>query len=155
MADPATAKKPIEAVLGAFDRHQRHLIEILHAVQHTYGFISRENVAAIAEYVGVTSTQVWGTMTFYAEFRTTPPGQHVVSICAGPACYTRGLYKLIGVAERTLGLKLGETSPDGRMTLLSHHCNGTCGLSAVAHVDDKVHPNLTPERFQRLLEELK
>ncbi len=155
VADPTTATKPIEKILAKYDRHQRHLVEILREVQHTYGFISRENVAAIAEYTEVTPTQVWGTMTFCGEIRTTPPGEHVVSICAGPACYCRGLSKLVDTAERTLGLKAGETSKDGRITLLTHHCNGICELSAVAHIDDKIYPNLNPEKLKGILEEIK
>jgi len=134
--------------------NQRHaLIEALHAVQQEFGYLDKTSLTFVAATLRLPLSQVYGTATFYQFFTLKPPGKHKCSVCTGSACYFKGSDDLLKAIETKYGVKEGETTLDGSLTIETARCFGTCGLALVAVVDGEMEPFLTPEQLIRRLEE--
>jgi formate dehydrogenase subunit gamma len=130
------------------------LLPILHGVQHALGYIPREAVPRIATALNLSRAEVHGVVSFYHEFRETPPGRHTLKICRAESCQAVGADGLVAnVASRT-GVPIGETTPDGALTVEPIYCLGLCALSPAIMVDDQVHARVTPEQLDTLLDAL-
>lgn len=120
----------------------RHLegatMPILHALQETFGFVPDPAVPMIAETLNLSRAEVYGVLTFYHDFRREPAGRHVVKMCAAEACQSMGGKALAEYAEETLGVEMGETSEDGRVTLEPIYCLGLCACAPSALVDGQL-----------------
>lgn len=120
----------------------RHLegatMPILHALQETFGFVPDPAVPLIAESLNLSRAEVYGVLTFYHDFRREPPGHHVVKLCAAEACQAMGGKALAAYAEDKLGVGMGETSPDGKVTLEPIYCLGLCACAPSALVDGQL-----------------
>ncbi|WP_454917492.1 formate dehydrogenase subunit gamma [Xanthobacter sediminis] len=120
----------------------RHLegatMPILHALQETFGFVPDPAVPLIAESLNLSRAEVYGVLTFYHDFRREPPGRHVVKLCAAEACQSMGGTALARHAEDRLGVGMGETSPDGKITLEPIYCLGLCACAPSALVDGQL-----------------
>ncbi|MBI3978167.1 MAG: NAD(P)H-dependent oxidoreductase subunit E [Chloroflexi bacterium] len=145
----------IQAILQKYPQEQTWLLPIFHETQHAYGSISTQHVLDIAGYLGMTPAQVHEVLTFYAEFRQEPAPDAIVRFCQGPACYLRGLYRLQQMAEATLGVRLGQTSPDNRYSLEPIQCNGTCELAPLMFVNDVAIGNVTLDDVRAIGEAVK
>ena len=130
------------------------LLPILHAVQETFGFVPEEAVPVIAAELNLTRAEVHGVVTFYHDYRRAPAGRHVVKICRAEACQAMGCDALIAEAERHLGVAMGDTSPDGRVTLEPIFCLGLCATAPAAMVDGELRGRLTPAAIQAIAEEV-
>jgi formate dehydrogenase subunit gamma len=119
------------------------LLPILHAVNAAFGHVPEAAVPVIAEELNLSRAEVWGVVTFYHDFRRTPPGRHVLKLCRAEACQSMGAERLIAHAERRLGVELGGTSADGRVTLEPVYCLGLCATSPAALVDGQPVGRLT------------
>lgn len=120
----------------------RHLegatMPILHALQETFGFVPDPAVPMIAESLNLSRAEVYGVLTFYHDFRREAPGRHVVKLCAAEACQSVGGKALAQYAEEKLGVDMGSTSPDGRVTLEPIYCLGLCACAPSALVDGQL-----------------
>jgi len=141
----------IEDILCRFSRDRGSLIPILHEVQNHFGYLSREAMEAVARYLGLSNSTVYGVATFYAGFKFAPSGRHSVKACRGTACHVKGASRLIGELEKQLGVKPGETTPDGEYTLETVACFGSCALAPVVVKDGKVYGRVTPARVKSIL----
>lgn len=130
------------------------LLPILHAVQETFGYVPEEAVPVIASELNLTRAEVHGVVTFYHDFRRKPAGRHIVKMCRAEACQAMGCDDLIAHAERVLGATVGETSPDGRVTLEPIFCLGLCATAPAALVDGELRGRLTPAAVDALAAEL-
>lgn len=120
---------------------------MLHDVQNELGYIPFEAMTKIAEASGVSVAEVYGVVTFYAQFTTEPKGKHVINVCMGTACYVKGAQAILdAVAEKT-GAQVNRTSEDGLFSLDATRCLGACGLAPVAVVDGEVHGNLSDKQM--------
>jgi NADH-quinone oxidoreductase subunit E len=137
----------LEPVLEEFQGQAGTLIPVLQRAQDIYGYLPAEVLEAIAESMDVPLGQVYGVVTFYAQFYLTRRGRHIVRQCDGTACHVRGAAKIIRAVEQELGIKAGETTPDYRVTYEVVYCLGSCGLSPVAMVDGEVVGRLVPEKM--------
>lgn len=146
-------KAELAALLSEFAPSRGSLLPILRAVQEHAGYVSQEAVDQIAEYLRLTNNQVYGVLTFYSELRTTPPGEKVIKLCVGPACYLKGMERIEQALEAELGVKLGETTQDGKFTLEPVHCNGTCAQAPLLYVNGTIYGQLRPEDAARILNE--
>jgi NADH-quinone oxidoreductase subunit E len=135
---------PLDRIIAEFKGQKGAVIPILQRAQDAYGYLPREVLRAISQKTRIPVTQLYGVATFYAQFRLTPRGRHLVRVCDGTACHVRGSVKCIETLEKTVGVKPGTTSEDGKYTLEIVYCLGSCGLSPVAVVDDKVYGRLLP-----------
>jgi len=111
------------------------LLPILHALQDEFGYIDEEAVPLIAEALNISQAEVHGVISFYHDFRRTPPGRHILRICRAESCQSMGCNPLIEHVENRLGVKLGETTADGNFTLEPVYCLGNCGLSPAMMLD--------------------
>ena len=139
------------------DRKRSAIIGSLHAVQHeNHGYLTTELMDAVAEYLGLPNIQIYEVASFYSMFETKPVGRHHVSICTNISCMLRGSKEIVDHVENKLGIKTGESTADGRIYLKrEEECLAACTGAPMMMVDHVFHENLTPERIDRILDELK
>ena len=151
-------KEEIESWKARFpkDRQRSAVISALHAVQHeNRGFVTAEQMNAIAEYLELPSIQVYEVATFYSMFQTKEVGRNEVAICTNVACMLRGADELVEHVENKLGLKLGESSTDGKVFLKrEEECIAACCGAPAMMVNHKYYENLTVEMVDEILDGL-
>lgn len=105
--------------------------------------------------LGIPVSKVYGVVTFYSLFTMEPRGKYPISVCTGTACYVRGVEAVLSEFERQLGIKVGQTTPDGDFSLSCLRCVGACGLAPVAMVGEKIYGRLSVEDVKQILAEYK
>lgn len=131
------------------------LIPALHAAQEEYGWLPSEVMEEVGAYIGIHPAQVREVASFYTMFHLKPVGKHVVKVCTNVACMLRGAEDLVEHCEKKYMIRCGETTDDGKLTLLEEECIGACGTAPAVTLNDDYHENLTVEKFDALLEKLK
>ncbi len=131
---------------------ESHLISVLHKVQAKFGFLSKENLDAVAQLLQVPAAKVTGVATFYHFFCLEERGEFIINICMGTACYVKGADKVATRLKEELGIDFGETTSDGMFSLEASRCIGTCGLAPVLMVGEEVHPQVTPDQIPAIIE---
>lgn len=114
------------------------LIETLHAVQEHFGFLDTEALKYVANALHVPLSLVYGVATFYHYFTLKPPGEHTCVVCKGTACYIGGAANILNSFEDEFGIGPGETTPDGKISLVTARCLGSCGLAPAVVFDGEV-----------------
>ena len=127
------------------------LMLILHACVETFGFVPQEAVPVIANELNLSRAEVHGVVTFYHDFRREPAGKHVLKMCRAEACQSMGCEALVKRAEDRLGIKCGETSADGQVTLEPIYCLGLCATAPSAMLDGKIVGRLNEAKLDKLL----
>ena len=137
-------------------RQRSAVLSSLHAVQHeNNGYLTVEQMNAVAEYLELPTIQVYEVATFYSMFQTQEVGRHEVSICTNISCMRRGADDIVAHVENKLAIKLGESTPDGRIFLKrEEECVAACCGAPVMMVDHKYHENLTNEQVDEILDGL-
>jgi bidirectional [NiFe] hydrogenase diaphorase subunit len=128
------------------------LIETLHAVQECFGYLDKPSLKFVAQSLRVPLSRAYGVATFYHFFTLKPPGKHTCLVCLGTACYIKGASQLLAAAERLLGIRAGETAPDGNVSLLSARCIGSCSVAPVFLFDGETFGNVDEGTVQHRLE---
>ncbi len=144
----------VEAICDKFGNQPGELITILHETQGMYGYLPEEIQRIIARKLGIPASKVYGVVTFYSFFTMTPKGRYPISVCLGTACYVRGSEPLLEEIKRTLGIDVGQTTPDGKFSLDCLRCVGACGLAPVVTIGEKVYGRLQPKDIKKILEEV-
>ena len=150
---PSEAETTARAVAAQFGNRPDALIEILHKLQADLGYVPEDTVPALAEALNLSRAEVHGVVTFYHDFRHEPAGRHVLKLCRAEACQAMGSDALADRAERRLGVKLGETTPDGRLTVEAVYCLGLCACAPSAMLDGEVVGRVDATRLDALLSE--
>jgi bidirectional [NiFe] hydrogenase diaphorase subunit len=132
-----------------YEPHQ--LIEILHTAQEIFGHLTEDVLLHVARGLRLPRARVLGVATFYHLFRFEPAGEHTCSVCTGTACFVKGADGIIDALQRTHGVLAGETTEDGRLSLTTARCIGSCGLAPLIVVDGDI---LGPVDVQRALDEV-
>ena len=133
--------------------YARHaLIETLHTVQSSFGYLDDDAIRFVARSLRVPLSQAYGVVTFYHYFSLKPPGKHTMTICAGTACYIKGTDKLVDVAQEHLGICMGQTTRDGNISLMTARCVGACSRAPVVLSDGEVAGEVTSEQLLAQLE---
>ena len=137
-------------------RKQSAVIPALHICQNANGgWIRQEQLDAVAEYLEIQPTVVYEVANFYSMFDLKPVGRHKVNICNNISCMLRGADEIIAYTEKKLGIKLGETTPDGRITLkIEEECLAACTGGPMMLVDGHYYTDLTPEKVDEILDKL-
>lgn len=137
-------------------RQRSAVLAALRAAQHENdGYLTPALMEAVAAYLGLPAVQVYEVATFYSMFETEPCGRHHVSICTNISCMLRGGEELLRHAEQKLGIRVGESTPDGRIFLKrEEECLAACVGAPMMMVDHVYHENLTPELLDGILEGL-
>ena len=151
--EPWSAERTAQ-IIGEHQGLEGPLLPILHALQETFGCIDQAAEPIIAEALNITRAEVHGVVTFYHDFRRAPAGRHVLKLCRAESCQAAGSDELTARAESRLGVALGNTTADGRVTLEPVYCLGLCSVSPSAMIDDKVVARLDAKKLDNLLAEV-
>ena len=149
------ARQKIETLKPHYETNQSALLPALHVAQEDQGWLSEETQREVAAILGITPQSVRQVVTFYTMFYQKPVGRHRIQVCRNLSCSLLGGHRLQARIEERLGIREGETTQDGRFTLLAVECLGSCGTAPVIMVNDRYYENLGPAEVDRLLEELK
>ncbi|MGH8189803.1 MAG: NADH-quinone oxidoreductase subunit NuoE [Steroidobacteraceae bacterium] len=135
------------------DRKRSAVIAALRAAQHDVGYLSRESMDAVADYLGLPKIQVYEVATFYSMFETRPVGRHHISVCTNISCMLCGGDELLAHVEKRLGIKVGESTADGRFYLKrEEECLAACNNAPMMMVDHVYYENLTPDKVDEILD---
>jgi len=146
-----TVTNRVDEILASYIGEKAELIPILQQVQQAFGYLPEEAMSRIAKFVDVPECTVFGTATFYAQFKLVPTGRNVIKVCRGTGCYVKGAPRILDEMEKILGIKDGETTPDMEYTLETVACFGSCALAPVMVVNDRVYGRLTANRVKEIL----
>ncbi|NMC75506.1 MAG: bidirectional hydrogenase complex protein HoxE [Geobacteraceae bacterium] len=135
----------VDRVLKRCQYSQDALIEVLHAAQETFGFLSEDTMTYIAHQLKLPLSWVYGVASFYHHFNLKPQGEHVCNICMGTACFVKRAGDIVETLEREFNVKAGETTADGKLSVNIVRCLGNCGLAPMIILDGKVYARQTPE----------
>ncbi|HEY7524214.1 MAG TPA: NAD(P)H-dependent oxidoreductase subunit E [Candidatus Limnocylindrales bacterium] len=130
------------------------LIEALHATQQAFGHIDDEALRYVGRALGIPPSTVYGVATFYSYFTLRPRGEHTCVICTGTACYINGATPILERIDDALGIAPGETTPDGKLSLLTGRCFGACSLAPAAIVDGRFEDHVDAEELAARLQAL-
>ena len=136
--------KIVEATARRHGREPHALIETLHTVQESFGYLDETALGYVAGLLRTPLSRVYGVATFYHFFTLKPKGRHACVVCTGTACYIKGASGLLAAVGRDYGIKPGETTPDAELSLLTARCLGSCGLAPAAVLDNVVLGKVTP-----------
>ncbi len=144
----------IEEYLERYPTKQAALLPVLWLCQDRWGWLSPGVMRAVAERLELTPAYVKGVVTFYTMYRTAPPGRYLLQVCTTLSCQLCGASGLVEHLQERLGIGFGETTPDGRFTLLGVQCLGACGEAPVIQINDDYYTELTVEKLDRILDTL-
>ena len=134
---------------------QAACIEALKIIQRYRGWVSDDSLHELADYLGMPRDALDSVATFYSMVFRRPVGKHVILICDGFACWVMGYENMLTYLKKKLGIELGETTKDGKFTLLTIPCIGSCDIAPAMVVDRETYGNLTPERIDQILDGFK
>jgi bidirectional [NiFe] hydrogenase diaphorase subunit len=137
--------KILETHMKRYQFKQDALIEVLHKAQELFGYLEDGLLLFIAHNLKLPPSRVYGVATFYHFFNLKPKGEHTCVICMGTACYVKGADQVLATLEEHARIKAGETTPDGRISLLTARCIGACGLAPAVVYDGAVTARQSPE----------
>ncbi|MDM7321983.1 MAG: NADH-quinone oxidoreductase subunit NuoE [Gammaproteobacteria bacterium] len=136
------------------DRRQSALLAALRAAQHqNHGYLTTELMDAVAAYLGIPEIAVYEVATFYSMFETQPVGRHSISVCTNISCWLMGSDRIVEHIERRLGIKTGESTPDGKFFLkCEEECLAACDGGPMMQIDHVYYERLTPEKVDAILD---
>jgi NADH-quinone oxidoreductase E subunit len=147
-------EKRIRQILGRYPTPRAAVLPVLWMCQELWGWVSPGIMTAVAERLELAPAFVEGVVTFYTMYQTEPPGKYLLQVCTTLSCQLCGTSALVEHLEERLGIGLGQTTPDGRFTLLDVQCLGACGEGPVVQVNGDYYTELTIEKVDQLLDEL-
>jgi NADH-quinone oxidoreductase E subunit len=147
-------KTIVEKYLPRYPNKRAALLPALHLVQHEHGWIPTAALAELAELLGIAPAEALDTATFYEEYWLKPKGKYLIQVCRSLACEICSSRRLTDRIRKKLNIEVGETTPDGRFTLIELECLGACGTAPVALINEVLYENLTPESLDKLIDSL-
>jgi NADH-quinone oxidoreductase subunit E len=151
MALTPAERERIEQAASELPRRRSALIPALRIVQESRGHVDARAMADIAEAFELHPMEVEEVATFYTMINTRPVGKHLIQVCRSISCFIMGCNPILRHLEGTLGIRVGETTRDGRFTLVEVECLGSCGTAPVMQLNEDYHEDLTPEKVDRIL----
>jgi len=143
----------LEPVFQQYRKKVGALIPVLQAAQDVYGYLPVDVMESIADNLHVPISQVYGVVTFYAQFHTEPRGKHIIRSCQGTACHVRGSARILNALKENLSVDPGHTTADLQFTLETVACIGACSLAPVMMIDSNPHARLKPTGISKILDE--
>jgi len=148
-------RQEIEAELAHYPNKRAVCIDAMKVVQKHRGWVSDEALGDVAEFLEMSVEELDNVATFYNLIFRKPVGRHVIMVCDSVSCWVMGYDRVRDHLTSRLGIKLGETTPDGRFTLLPIVCLGTCDHAPAMMVDDDLHRDLDADKIDSILEQYK
>jgi NADH-quinone oxidoreductase subunit E len=150
----ADREREMTEILARYPTRRAATIPLLHLCQDQDGYVSEDAMVFVADKVGTSPAQVKGVVTFYTLFNTEPVGKHQVWVCKTLSCALRGAGEILGHCEKKLGVHVGETTQDGKVTLRTAECLASCGTAPMMQVDKKYYENLTTAEVDKVLDRI-
>ena len=142
---------PANEILDKFVNMQGALMPALQAIQESYGYIPEETVHLTAERLNVYTSQIYGVLTFYAQFHLEPRGKYIIRVCMGTACHVKGAGRIADVIKEKVGVAHAETTEDLKFTAEYVACIGACGMAPVIMVNDDTFGSLTVQKVDEVI----
>ncbi len=147
----SAVQESVQKILDGHARSRTALIEVLHDIQSTCGYLPEDALKAVSTQLGTPLIEVFRVANFYKAFKLKPVGKHLLTLCMGTACHVRGADKLVDEVSGQFSIQPGETTQDGELTLETVNCLGACALGPVAILDGKLHDHVTYAKLRNLL----
>lgn len=147
----AMAARLSAEILPRYATKQAALLPCLHEVQHAYGWIPPQAMEEIAAFLSLKPADVLDTASFYEEYWLKPKGEHLVAVCRSIACEFCGQREVTDACEQALGIEVGETTDDGKFTLIEIECLGSCGTAPAVLIDETLHEDVKPAQVEAIL----
>jgi formate dehydrogenase subunit gamma len=144
-------KEVFRSVASSLKDKPGALLPVLHKIQERFGYIPDDAIPVIAEVLNLSRAEVYGVVSFYHDFRSEPPGKHIIRVCRAESCQAMGATMLASHIKRSLGLDFGQTRSDRLFTLEPVYCLGNCACSPAITIDQDLYGRVTPQRFDELL----
>ena len=135
-------EKQLKEIIAAHKGEKGAVIPVLHEAQNIYGYLPIEVQQMISEGLDVPLAEIYGIVTFYAQFSLNPKGKYNIGVCLGTACYVKGSGDILNKIKEILNIEVGECTPDGKFSLEATRCIGACGLAPVLTVNEDVYGRL-------------
>ena len=148
------AKVEINKLKDKYPDPKSALLPALELAQREHGWLSEEVMREVGQAMDLPPTEVASVASFYTMLYTRPVGEHIIQVCTNITCSLLGAEHIVDYISRKLGIEVGQTTPDGKFTLLTVECLGSCGTAPMMQVDETYHENLTEETIDRILAEL-
>lgn len=148
------ASEKIKWHLSRYPSNRAAVLPALHIAQQEFGWLSDEVMLLVAKEVGVAPVDVLETATFYTMYHKKPAGKHCIWFCTNISCYLNGADELLGHIEKKLGIKAGQTTPDGKYSLFEVECLANCDKAPTAQIGDDYHDNLSAASVDKLIDSL-
>jgi NADH-quinone oxidoreductase subunit E len=148
------SERKLKEILERYPTKMAAVLPLLHLCQEQAGYVSDEVIEFVSKRLDLSPAHVKGVVTFYTLYNQHPVGKHQVWVCRTLPCALRGAYDVIEHCEKRLGIKCGETTADGKVTLRTAECLASCGTAPMMQVDKAYHENLSRERVDAILNEL-
>ncbi|HTN53937.1 MAG TPA: bidirectional hydrogenase complex protein HoxE [Anaeromyxobacter sp.] len=137
--------KMLDAAIRRQQAQPDALLEVLHSAQELYGFLADDVLVHVGRSLKLPLSRVYGVATFYNHFTLAPKGEHTCTVCLGTACYVKGAGEILRAARRELGVAEGQTTADGKVSLVVARCVGACGIAPAVVFDQEMAGKQTPE----------
>ncbi len=155
LAYTAEQLQTIHDLVARYPHPRSALLPVLHLTQDAFGYLSMEAQQLVADTLGLRLMVVREVVTFYTMFRETPAGKYRLEVCTNAGCTLNGAVELVRHMCETLGIKVGETTPDGLFTVTEVECAGACGGAPVVQINNVYHEKMTPEKMDALIAEMR
>ncbi|MFW5856042.1 MAG: NADH-quinone oxidoreductase subunit NuoE [Bacillota bacterium] len=142
----------LDPIIGKYSDKKGNLIPVLHEIQEKIGYLPLEVQEYVSKKLSVPLSKVYGVISFYSFFNSSPRGEHIIGVCMGTACYVKGAEDILDSLQEHLDISAGETTDDEKFTMTVTRCLGTCSMAPVIMIDDKVYGELTPEKVPEILQ---
>jgi NADH-quinone oxidoreductase E subunit len=150
-----SAQSEFQQIVEKYPQTRAALLPVLHLAQREFGWISREVMHYLSEILEIPVTEVLDTATFYTMFKTRPSGKYHIQICSTLSCALRGSREVYEHLVNKLKIKDGEVTPDGKFSLLKVECLGSCGTAPVVQINDDYYEDVSLEKLDQILADLK
>jgi NADH-quinone oxidoreductase subunit E len=148
-------KEKVRSLVSKHGKARENLLPVLQGIAEKERHVSDYAMTLVAEEMGISAADVYGTATFYSFMDTTPRGKYIIRICRTISCYMKGKNQILLALEEALKIKLGDTTPDRKFTLLETNCIGWCHKAPAMLINDEVYTDLTVEKVHRIIGEYK
>ncbi|MDN5332555.1 MAG: iron-hydrogenase subunit gamma [Tepidanaerobacteraceae bacterium] len=142
----------VKSILEKYPKERRYLLAILQDIQKTYNYLPREALNEVRDYLGIPLSSLYSMATFYKALSLKPKGRYVIKVCDGTACHIRGSLDIVEEIKKQLSISPGEVTKDGKFSLETVNCLGSCALAPVMVINDKYYGNLKPAMVKDILE---
>ncbi len=151
-----TKTNPYTKIISKYPASRDYLIPILQEIQEEFGYLSKESIRYVSEYLNLPEAKIFGVATFYNQFKLNPPGKFQIQVCRGTACHVKGSSNVLEAFKTELGIDVGETTKDGLFSLETVACLGACSIAPVVKINDQFYGRLdSRNKVEKLIKTLR